>query len=81
MTLKIFLSIIQSQNITSLRIESYLNYFISIETVVAQLVQEDFVGGKIMGIAKLMAHLVNGKQQRGLAQLVLVQAVLQMAQR
>ena len=34
-----------------------------------------------MGVARLLAHLVDSQQQRRLAQLVLVQAVFQMTQR
>ena len=57
-----------------------MHHVLPVETVVAQLIQENFVGWEIMRIIELLANLVDGKQQRGLAELVLMQAIFQMTQ-
>ena len=38
-----------------------MHHVFLVETVVAQFVHKDFVGGEIMGVFKLLAHLVIGK--------------------
>ncbi len=46
-----------------------------IETIVAQLIRYDFIGGKVMATLKSAAQLVDGQQQDGLAQLAAVESV------
>lgn len=51
-----------------------------IETIVAEFVEEDFVGREVMGVIEGFAHFVHRQKKRCLAQLVLVEAVLEVAQ-
>lgn len=50
-----------------------------VEAVVAQVVHEDFVGGEVVANAALALQPVDGQQQGGLAQLVAVSSVAEVA--
>lgn len=63
------------------RLVGGMHHVLFIETVVAKLVEKDFVGGKIVGVVKILADLIHRQQQSRFAQLVFVETVLQMAQR
>ena len=58
-----------------------MHHVFLVETIVAQLIQEDFVGGEIMGIVKCLTNLIHSQKKSRFTQLVLMQAVLQVAQR
>lgn len=57
-----------------------VDHVLLIKTIVAELVKEDFVGGEIMDVRERPTNLIHGQQQGGLAQLVLVETILEMAQ-
>ena len=44
------------------RLIGRMHHVFLIETVIAQLVQEDFVGGEIMGIAELSTNFIDSEQ-------------------
>ena len=58
-----------------------MDHIFFIKSVVAELIEKDFVGREIMGIFVGHTHIVHGEKHRGLAQLVFVEPVFQMAQR
>ena len=51
-----------------------------IEAVVAKLIEKNFVSRKIMSVSEGFTDLIDGQQERRFAQLVLMEAVFEMAQ-
>lgn len=62
------------------RLVGRVDHVFLIETVVAKFVEEDLVGREIVGISVGLADFVHGQQQRGFAQLVLMEAVFEVTQ-
>ena len=40
-----------------------MDHVFHIETVVTELIEKDFVGGKVVGVAEGLADLIHGQQQ------------------
>lgn len=45
------------------RLAGGMHHVLFIETVVAKLVEKDFVGGKIVGVVKILADLIHRQEQ------------------
>ena len=58
-----------------------MNHVLLVETIIAKFIEEDLVSRKIVRVMVGLAHLIHRQQQGCLAQLVLVETILEMAER